>query len=29
MDCSKIKVVKKDGTKEEFNVKKVIDEMSK
>ena len=24
MDCSKIKVVKKDGTKEEFNVKKVL-----
>ena len=29
MDCSKIKVVKKDGTKEEFNVKKVIAAISK
>ena len=24
MDCSKIKVVKKDGTKEEFNVKRYL-----
>ena len=29
MDCSKIKVVKKDGTKEEFNVKKVLAAISK
>ena len=29
MDCSKIKVVKKDGTKEDFNVKKVLAAISK
>ena len=29
MDCSKIKVVKKDGTKEEFNVEKVLAAISK
>ncbi len=29
MDCSKIKVVKKDGTIEEFNVKKVLAAISK
>ena len=29
MDCSKIKVVKKDGTKEDFNVKNVLAAISK
>ena len=29
MDCSKIKVVKKDGTREDFNVQKVLSAISK
>ena len=29
MKCSEIKVVKKDGTKEDFNVQKVVAAISK
>ena len=29
MNCSEIKVVKKDGTKEDFNVQKVVAAISK